>query len=155
MKPSPDVVLCLCSQAFKDAWKLACSSSSQSQVEIPVGNTYLVRPIDFGGPCQSKLTLKISGTIIAPKDPDVWDGLNPQKWLYFHGALVFHRCENLIVRNLMMVNSQQMHLAFTNCVRVSASHLKVLAPGSSPNTDGIHISASTLVEIKRSVVRTG
>ncbi|KAL6996560.1 galacturonan 1,4-alpha-galacturonidase [Sarracenia purpurea var. burkii] len=74
-------------QAFKDAWKLACSSSSQSQVEIPAGNTYLVRPIDFGGPCQSKLTLKISGTIIAPKDPDVWDGLNPQKWLYFHGVI--------------------------------------------------------------------
>ena len=55
----------------------------------------------------------------------------------------------------MMVNSQQMHLAFTSCVRVAASRLKVLAPGSSPNTDGIHISASTLVEVKDSIIRTG
>lgn len=29
---------------------------------------------------------KISGTIIAPNDPDAWEGLNPRKWLYFHGV---------------------------------------------------------------------
>ncbi|KAI7985056.1 putative polygalacturonase [Camellia lanceoleosa] len=179
-------------EALKDVWKVACSLSSRPKIVIPVGHTYLVRPIDFAGPCRSKITLRISGTIVAPKDPDVWDGLNPRKWLYFHGvnhltvegggiidgmgqewwsrsckinktnpcrhaptALTFHRCKNLRIRNLMMVNSQQMHLAFTSCVRVAASRLKVLAPGSSPNTDGIHISASTLVEVKESIVRTG
>ncbi|GMQ08883.1 hypothetical protein CsSME_00052431 [Camellia sinensis var. sinensis] len=179
-------------EALKDVWKVACSLSSRPKIVVPVGHTYLVRPIDFAGPCRSKITLRISGTIVAPKDPDVWDGLNPRKWLYFHGvnhltvegggiidgmgqewwsrsckinktnpcrhaptALTFHRCKNLRIRNLMMVNSQQMHLAFTSCVRVAASRLKVLAPGSSPNTDGIHISASTLVEVKESIVRTG
>lgn len=70
-------------------------------------------------------------------------------------ALIFHRCNKLRVRNLTLLNSQQMHMAFTSCVRVAASHLNVLAPGSSPNTDGIHISASTLVQIKNSVIRTG
>ncbi|KAL7162329.1 hypothetical protein ACSBR2_042750 [Camellia fascicularis] len=172
-------------EALKDVWKVACSLSSRPKIVIPVGHTYLVRPIDFAGPCRSKITLRIFGTIVAPKDPDVWDGLNRRKWLYFHGvnhltvegggiidgmgqewwsrsckinktnALTFHRCKNLRIRNLMMVNSQQMHLAFTSCVRVAASRLKVLAPGSSPNTDGIHISTSTLVEVKESIVRTG
>jgi hypothetical protein len=55
----------------------------------------------------------------------------------------------------MLINSQKMHIAFTSCRRVVASHLKVLAPASSPNTDGIHISATTGVEISRSVIRTG
>lgn len=26
---------------------------------------------------------KIEGTILAPKDPEVWNGLNPRRWLYF------------------------------------------------------------------------
>lgn len=55
----------------------------------------------------------------------------------------------------MVLNSQQMHMAFKSCDRVAASHLRVLAPGSSPNTDGIHISASTRVQIKNSVIGTG
>ncbi|KAJ1413383.1 Regulator of chromosome condensation, RCC1 [Sesbania bispinosa] len=46
-------------------------------------------------------------------------------------------------------------MAFTSCMRVVASHLKVLAPAFSPNTDGIHISASKGVEIRDSVIRTG
>lgn len=28
---------------------------------------------------------QISGSIVAPEDPELWDGLNPHKWLYFHG----------------------------------------------------------------------
>ncbi|XP_052183736.1 probable polygalacturonase At1g80170 [Diospyros lotus] len=179
-------------RAFKNVWKAACSFSSRSKVVILVRNTHLVQPVDFGGPCQSKLTLKISGTIVAPRDPDAWHGLNPQKWLYFHGvnhltvggkgvidgrgqewwarsckihksnpcqraptALTFHRCKHVNVRDLVMVNSQKMHLAFTNCVFVVASHLRVLAPGWSPNTDGIHISSSAHVEVKDSNIRTG
>ncbi|KAI8544344.1 hypothetical protein RHMOL_Rhmol08G0289300 [Rhododendron molle] len=179
-------------KAFEDVWKLVCSFPSRAKVVIPAGKTYLVRPIIFEGPCRSKLTLEISGTIIAPEDPDAWAGLNPQKWLEFQRvnhltvegggiiegmgqewwarsckinttnpchhaptALIFHRCKNLKVRNLMVLNSQQMHMAFKSCDRVAASHLRVLAPGSSPNTDGIHISASTRVQIKNSVIGTG
>jgi len=55
----------------------------------------------------------------------------------------------------MVLNSQKMHVAFTSCMRVVASRLKVLAPASSPNTDGIHISATKGVEIRDSVIRTG
>ncbi|CAJ2661351.1 probable polygalacturonase At1g80170 isoform X1 [Trifolium pratense] len=179
-------------QAFLEAWKVACSFSGFTKVIFPYGKTFLVHPIDIAGPCRSKVTLRISGTIVAPRDPEVWHDLNKRKWLYFHGvnhlsvdgggkidgmgqdwwsrsckhnytnpckpaptAVTFHRCKNLKVRNLMLINSQKMHMAFTSCRRVVASHLRVLAPASSPNTDGIHISATTGVVISRSVIRTG
>ncbi|GKV28168.1 hypothetical protein SLEP1_g37252 [Rubroshorea leprosula] len=159
---------------------------------IPGGYTYLVHPVDLSGPCKSRVTLTISGTIVAPKDPEAWNGLNPRKWLYFHGvnhltvegggtingmgqewwarsckinpknpckhaptALTFHRCKVLKIYNLMIINSQQMHIAFTKCLRVITTNLKVIAPATSPNTDGIHISASRGVEVKNSLVRTG
>lgn len=32
---------------------------------------------------------QISGTIVAPSDPDVWDELDPREWLYFHGVKDF------------------------------------------------------------------
>lgn len=70
-------------------------------------------------------------------------------------AITFHRCKNLKVRNLMIVNSQKMHMQFTNCMRVVASHLQVIAPATSPNTDGIHISVSKGVQVKDSIIRTG
>lgn len=70
-------------------------------------------------------------------------------------AITFHRCKNLKVKNLMIINSQKMHMAFTNCMRVVASHLQVIAPATSPNTDGIHISVSKGVEVKDSIIRTG
>lgn len=70
-------------------------------------------------------------------------------------AMTFHRCENLKVRNLMIIDSQQMHMAFTSCVKVVASQLRVSAPAASPNTDGIHISASTHVEVKNTIIHTG
>ncbi|XP_050380201.1 probable polygalacturonase At1g80170 [Argentina anserina] len=180
------------SKAFKNAWEVACSIPTRTRILIPSGRTYLIHPVDIAGPCRSKVTIMLSGTIIAPINPDAWIGLNPRKWLYFHGvnhltmegegtvngmgqewwarscktnstnpcrhaptAITFHRCKNLKVRNLMIVNSQKMHLAFTNCMRVVASHLQVIAPATSPNTDGIHISVSKGVEVKDSIIRTG
>ncbi|KAL0397098.1 UNVERIFIED_CONTAM: putative polygalacturonase [Sesamum calycinum] len=170
---------------LQDVWKVACSSSSPAKIIIPARNSYLVKPIDFPGPCLSNVTLRVSGILVAPQDPEVWDGLNVHKWLYFHGvkqltieggglidgrgqkwwarscktnesnAITFHKCKNLKVRNVTLVNSQQMHMAFTNCMHVAASGVTVIAPADSPNTDGIHISSTTHVELKNVVVGTG
>ncbi|KAG8379857.1 hypothetical protein BUALT_Bualt07G0133000 [Buddleja alternifolia] len=135
---------------------------------------------------------KVSGTIIAPLDPESWDGFDVHKWLYFHGvknlkvegggmidgmgrkwwarscktnhsnpcthaptAITFHKCKNLKVRNFNLVYSQQMHMAFTNCIHVVASNISIIAPADSPNTDGIHISSSTHVELKDIIISTG
>ncbi|MED6143613.1 hypothetical protein PIB30_007554 [Stylosanthes scabra] len=179
-------------QPFLEAWKTACSLPGFVNVDIPYGKTFLIHPVDIDGHCRSKITLRILGTIVAPKDPAMWYGLNQRKWLYFHGlnhltvegggsingmghewwarscktnstipchpaptALTFHKCKNLKVNNLTLLNSQQMHLAFTSCMRVVASHLRVLAPPSSPNTDGIHISICKGVEVRDTLIRTG
>ncbi|XP_068653437.1 probable polygalacturonase At1g80170 [Aristolochia californica] len=177
-------------KAFKDAWEVVCSMPSRPILKVPQGKIYLIGPIDFGGPCLSEVTLMISGAIIAPKEPRVWDGLNPRKWLYFHGvdylvvkgggiingmgkkwwackldirnpcrhaptAITFHRCNHLNISNLTIRDSQQIHLAFTSCNGVKVSHLEVIAPRDSPNTDGIHISESTWVEVKNTIVGTG
>ncbi|KAL6333988.1 hypothetical protein AAG906_000039 [Vitis piasezkii] len=178
--------------AFRNAWKIACASITKASIVIPHDKKFLVRPISFGGPCRAKVTVTISGTIIAPKDPDVWHGLNPQKWLYFHGvnhltvrgsgiingrghkwwsqsckinatnpcehaptAIIFHRCKKLRVRDIALINSQRTHIAFTNSFRIVVSGIKMIAPASSPNTDGLHISSSSRVNIKDSIIRTG
>ncbi|KFK42419.1 hypothetical protein AALP_AA2G253800 [Arabis alpina] len=179
-------------KAFVDAWKTACSSKSKTRILVPENYASLVRPIDLSGPCKARLTLQISGTIIAPSDPDDWEGLNLRKWIYFHGvsrltvegggtvngmgqewwrrsckhnhsnpcrgaptALTFHKCKNMRVENINVIDSQQMHIAFTSCRRVSISGLKVIAPASSPNTDGIHISVSRGIVIDNTTVSTG
>ncbi|KAK4395311.1 putative polygalacturonase [Sesamum angolense] len=172
-------------KSFQDVWKVACSSPSRAKIVIPVDKFYLVRPTDFTGPCRSKVTLRVSGFIVAPRDPEVWDGLNIHKWLYFHqvkhlkiegggiidgvgqewwsrsckkndsNAVTFHRCKNLKLRNITLFNGPQLHMAFTHCTRVAASHVTFVAPADSPNTDGIHISASTRVELKDIIITTG
>ncbi|KAL2507465.1 Polygalacturonase QRT2 [Forsythia ovata] len=70
-------------------------------------------------------------------------------------AMTFEHCTNLKVTNLHIQNSQQMHLIFQNCVGVNASYLNVTAPGTSPNTDGIHITKTQNIEITTSEIKTG
>ncbi|GMN50044.1 hypothetical protein TIFTF001_019208 [Ficus carica] len=179
-------------QALINAWDTACSSPERTAVVVPADSSCLVHPIYLGGPCRSKVTLLIAGTIVAPTDPEAWYGLNTRKWLYIHNvnhltiegggtidgkgqkwwarsckvnpanpcrhaprALTFHKCNSLRVKDLTVVNSQQMHMAFTNCIRVSVSNIKLLAPSSSPNTDAIHISSSRGVQVTDSTFMTG
>ncbi|GLJ46470.1 hypothetical protein SUGI_0979380 [Cryptomeria japonica] len=179
------------SKAFKKTWKEVCSSA-YTVFLVPHGKKYLVKPVRFSGPCKSALTLQVSGTIIAPGDPKVWEGLNRRQWLRFKGindltvtgggtfygsgdqwwaqsckinktnpcqsaptAVIFESSNNLRVKNIIVENSQQMHVKFRKCVGVHADHLKVLAPAHSPNTDGLHISASRHVVITNSIIGTG
>ncbi|GER48415.1 pectin lyase-like superfamily protein [Striga asiatica] len=122
-------------KSLQYVWKLACSLPSRAKILIPAGNTYLIRPTDFSGPCQSKVTLR--PCTHAPT------------------AVTFHKCKNLKVKNITFFNSQQMHMAFTHCTHVKASRITVIAPADSPNTDGIHISASTNVKLEDTIIRTG
>ncbi|CAI0542078.1 unnamed protein product [Linum tenue] len=178
-------------QALKDCWEVACSSPKRPRIVVPAG-TYLVHPIVLSGPCKSKITFSIYGTIVAPQDPDAWRGLNRRRWLYFSKinhlsvdgggtingmgeqwwanscktnktnpcrtaptALTFHRCKDLKVTDLRVVDGQQMHMTMTNCVRVSLSQIAVMAPASSPNTDGIHISSSRGINVMNTTIGTG
>ncbi|CAL9028296.1 unnamed protein product [Prunus brigantina] len=64
-------------------------------------------------------------------------------------------CNNVVVSGLRSMNSQTMHMAIDNCKNVVVQNVKIRAPSSSPNTDGIHIEASTGVTISGSTIMTG
>ncbi|KAE9621692.1 putative polygalacturonase [Lupinus albus] len=70
-------------------------------------------------------------------------------------AVTFHKCKDLTVEDLTIVNAQQMHVRIQDTVNVNASGLKVTAPENSPNTDGIHVTNSQIVQISSSVIGTG
>ncbi|KAL2666197.1 hypothetical protein GLYMA_02G307000v4 [Glycine max] len=60
-------------QAFTDAWKVACASTSASKILIPNG-TYKMKAVDVKGPCMAPIEIQIDGTIQAPADPNALDG---------------------------------------------------------------------------------
>ncbi|KAK4841333.1 hypothetical protein QYF36_002804 [Acer negundo] len=172
------------SQAFKRAWQEACSSSNEAVLVVPKNKIYLLKPLRFSGPCKSSLTMKIYGTIKASvrlsdykKDLDHWivfenvnnfrvdgsgtiDGNGRIWWINSckineNLAVTFSECNNLVVASLRFKNSQKMHLSFQKCVNVRALNLLVIAPGKSPNTDGIHVTGTQDILIKNCVIRTG
>ncbi|KAM7509013.1 hypothetical protein LguiA_019466 [Lonicera macranthoides] len=63
--------------------------------------------------------------------------------------------QHLRVENLRIKDAQQMHLRFEKCTNVKASNLSVIAPETSPNTDGIHVTRTKNVKIMTSVIGTG
>ncbi|MQM14307.1 hypothetical protein Taro_047235 [Colocasia esculenta] len=177
-------------KAFADAWTAACSSAAA--VTVPVGKSYLLRPVTFSGPCKSDVTVMIKGTIVASPNRSDWSGTNRMRWITFDGvknlkvegggsfngngqiwwknsckinkflqctdaptAVTFNSCNNLDVHNLKFKDSQQMHVAFQRCSNVRVSNLVISAPGTSPNTDGIHVSGTTKIHISNCVIQTG
>ncbi|XP_047094022.1 polygalacturonase-like [Lolium rigidum] len=70
-------------------------------------------------------------------------------------ALTFYSCTNLKVDNLKLLNSQQIHMSVERCTNVRVSRLLITAPGTSPNTDGIHIAHSKDVKVYNCAIKTG
>ncbi|PIN06742.1 Polygalacturonase [Handroanthus impetiginosus] len=70
-------------------------------------------------------------------------------------ALTFYKCTNLVVKNIKVENAQQIHMSFEMCKNVQASNIVVNSPESSPNTDGIHITATQNIQISTSTIATG
>ncbi|KAI5681108.1 hypothetical protein M9H77_02335 [Catharanthus roseus] len=171
--------------AFIRAWTKTCSSTLKETIlVIPAGKKYTLKPITFRGPCKSPITLNINGNISASKNLEDYRK-NTRYWLSFENvndlsvggggtidgngrvwwpkhckkdktrALTFEGCKNLIVSNLLFKNPQRMHLTVDDSKNVQISNVKIIAPKDSPNTDGIHVSGSTNVVIKNSVISTG
>ncbi|CAN6322220.1 unnamed protein product [Urochloa humidicola] len=72
-------------------------------------------------------------------------------------ALSFHFCTNLRVESLKIVNSQQIHMSMSveDCTNVQLTGLSITASGTSPNTDGIHITRSKDVQVTNCKIKTG
>ncbi|KAL2939898.1 Polygalacturonase QRT2 [Bienertia sinuspersici] len=170
-------------KAFRKAWKVACSTKGATVLLVPKHKIYKIRPIKFSGPCHSNLVIKIKGKIEAStrfahyRDRQHWlqfenihnfkvdgggtiDGKGHIWWqnsckINASMAVTFIGCKNFIVDGLKITNAQQMHLSFQKCAVVRASNIFILAPGDSPNTDGIHVTETRNIQITRSLIRTG
>lgn len=70
-------------------------------------------------------------------------------------ALYLRRCTRLVVEELQVRDSMQMHVAIAYSRDVAVSRLSITAPAWSPNTDGIHVSNSREVSISRCTIATG
>ncbi|KAI3465526.1 hypothetical protein Pfo_022189 [Paulownia fortunei] len=172
-----------CIQAFTNAWKKACETVG-GIVSVPRG-TFYVSGADFQGPCNGSTLFHTDGIVIASNDPtldqDYWitfyevDGLTVSGNGVFdgNGASSWSRCNGLAncnlppttikinyvtnasIQGINLVNSKMFHLHIQESENVNVNNVHILAPGDSPNTDGIHIGNSNDVNIMDAHIATG
>ncbi|XP_075499588.1 exopolygalacturonase-like [Primulina tabacum] len=70
-------------------------------------------------------------------------------------TLRFDFVTNSKVNHLRSINSKNTHINLFACRNLNISKIRMTAPESSPNTDGIHIGLSNNIKISRSVIQTG
>ncbi|KAM4105627.1 hypothetical protein ACB094_04G005700 [Castanea mollissima] len=70
-------------------------------------------------------------------------------------SISFMWSSNIVVNGLKSINSQLIHVAIVHCNDVVLRNLKITAPSTSLNTDGIHVQSSTGITISSSIIKTG
>ncbi|XP_077227971.1 polygalacturonase-like [Tasmannia lanceolata] len=70
-------------------------------------------------------------------------------------SLSFNGAKDILISGLTSVNSQLYHLVIDGSSNVKVQGVKIMAPGNSPNTDGIHVQQSTGVTITSTGIKTG
>lgn len=70
-------------------------------------------------------------------------------------SLTFNNAKGILINGLTSINSQLYHVVINGCRDVRMDGLKIVAPGDSPNTDGIHVQRSTGVVVIGTGIKTG
>ncbi|CAL5007067.1 unnamed protein product [Urochloa decumbens] len=70
-------------------------------------------------------------------------------------SVLFVNNQNTVVKDLTSVNPKFFHIALLGTKNIRMSGLKISAPSTSPNTDGIHIERSAGVSITDTHIATG
>ncbi|KAI3755167.1 hypothetical protein L1987_54962 [Smallanthus sonchifolius] len=70
-------------------------------------------------------------------------------------ALAFHACKGLRLDGLTSIDSPRNHISINACDGATISNINIVAPGDSPNTDGIDISATNGVNVIGGHIGTG
>ncbi|XP_058746863.1 probable polygalacturonase At3g15720 [Vicia villosa] len=170
-------------KAFSSAWSNACKAEGKTTLVIPSGKSFLVKKVDFSGPCNAEILIQFEGKIVAPSK-DAWearpylieidsvngltidgnnvgeiDGNGATWWdcsdCKRPGVFHFHKCDKLNVSNLAISNSPRSHVSVNECNGATISKISIDAPDSSPNTDGIDVSDSTNILIQDSDIKSG
>ncbi|XP_042500560.1 probable polygalacturonase At3g15720 [Macadamia integrifolia] len=74
------------SGAFMKAWAAVCGAdpSDTPTLTIPSGKTFLLKPLEFNGPCKPhNVNVEVSGSIVAPNSISGYEGHDV--WLSFKG----------------------------------------------------------------------
>ncbi|KAL6842756.1 hypothetical protein ACP4OV_027600 [Aristida adscensionis] len=178
------------SDAFAAAWSAACRSPEPATVYVPKGH-FLLRHAAFCGPCFSRITVQINGTLVAPSGHagrgdtagggDEWivfdhvdgltvsggtvDGRGEALWAckaarrggcpYGATSLTVLNSRDVVISGLKSVDSELYHVVIDGCEGVTLKDVKIVAPGSTPNTDGIHVQASSRVTVTGASIQTG
>ncbi|KAK4487691.1 hypothetical protein RD792_005649 [Penstemon davidsonii] len=145
------------SKAFQDAWKEACSTTTDVNFVIPHNKSYLLKPVRFPGPCNSHITIQIAGTIVASDDRSDYSE-DERHWL------IFDSVENLVVQgggtingngNIWWQNSCKINknnpcknaptaLTFYKCTNLVVKNLKI------ENAQQIHLSFERCSDVEAS-----
>ncbi|XP_059436211.1 exopolygalacturonase clone GBGE184-like [Corylus avellana] len=70
-------------------------------------------------------------------------------------SISFFKVKNAQIHGITSLNSKSFHTHVSGCENMQVHDLTVIAPGNSPNTDGMHVSRSNLVNISSSTIGTG
>ncbi|XP_058101926.1 polygalacturonase-like isoform X1 [Magnolia sinica] len=70
-------------------------------------------------------------------------------------SLTFNNAKDILISGLTSMNSKLYHIVIDGCANVIVQGVKIVAPGNSPNTDGIHVQQSTGVTITGTSIKTG
>ena len=77
---------------------------------------------------------------------------------FIFGVLIYLTCKheqnirfdfitNSIVCDIQSKDNKIFHINFMGCKNLQIQHVTIIAPGDSPNTDGIHIGCSSKITI--------
>ncbi|KAF4352347.1 hypothetical protein F8388_024459, partial [Cannabis sativa] len=67
----------------------------------------------------------------------------------------FDYITNSLIQDITSLDSKQFHMNVLGCQNVTFLHVHVIANGDSPNTDGIHIGRSFMINITDVNIQTG
>ncbi|KAJ8749747.1 hypothetical protein K2173_012298 [Erythroxylum novogranatense] len=165
-------------QAFEVAWKAVCQGTNSNTLTIPQGKTFLLKSVNFNGPCQSQyINIKLQGSVVAPNNMSqlqelVWiqfsringltvdgkgliNGRGDIWWEVCKKAIIFSECNGLQLSHLNLMNAPFHFIKIYGCENSVISNLRISAPRDSPNTDGINIGSSKNITILDSQIATG
>ncbi|XP_010921358.2 polygalacturonase At1g48100 [Elaeis guineensis] len=79
-------------EAFRSAWKEACSVESGTLL-VPSDGVFMITSTIFSGPCQPGLVFQVDGVLMPPNGPDCWPESDSKlQWL------VFYRLDGMTLR---------------------------------------------------------
>uniref|UniRef100_A0A0D9X6Q3 Exopolygalacturonase n=1 Tax=Leersia perrieri TaxID=77586 RepID=A0A0D9X6Q3_9ORYZ len=148
-------------KALMSAWKAACAAAGAVTLGSLKAATDLKRFgndwIEFGW---------VNQLIVSGQNGASIDGQGAASWPFnkcpirkdckvLPTSVLFVNNNNLVVQNVMSVNSKFFHFALLQNNNVRMTGVKISAPANSPNTDGIHIERSKGVSITDTTIGTG